>query len=138
MAEERTPIARALRYLTNHEQALTRFLSDGRVRLDNNPSELALRSLVVGRKNWLFVGSDEHAEVTATIVSLVASAKLHNLDPELYLRDMVRVMPVWPKNRFIELAPKCWRATRERLDAHELEAPLGPLCIPPRIEHQAE
>lgn len=128
---ERTPIAKALRYLVNHEEALTRFLSDGRVRLDNNPSELELRSLVLGRKNWLFVGSDEHAEVTATLVSLVASAKLHGLDPERYLRDLARVMPVWPKKRFLELAPKYWLGTRARLDPAELAAPLGPLRIPP-------
>jgi transposase len=138
LGQERSPIAKAFRYLINHEEALTRFLTDGRVRLDNNPSELALRSLVLGRKNWLFVGSDEHAEITATLVSLVASAKLHGLDPELYLRDLARVMPTWPKPRFLELAPKYWRATRDRLDADELAAPLGPLRIPPRVQAQTE
>ena len=70
-------------------------------------------------------------------MSLVASAKLHGLDPERYLRDLARVMPVWPKNRFLELAPKYWTATRARLDAAQLDAPLGPLVVPPR-EAQAE
>jgi hypothetical protein len=134
---DRTPIARALRYLVRHREALARFLDDGRVRLDNNPSELALRKLVVGRKNWLFVGSDEHAEVTATIVSLVASCRLHKLDPEPYMRDLARLLPIWPKARFIELAPKYWLATRARLDAAQLDARLGHITVPPR-EAQAE
>jgi len=138
LGQDRTPIAKALRYLVNHQDALRRPLEDGRLRLDNNPSELALRSLVVGRRNWLFVGSDEHAEITATVVSLVASAKLHKLDPELYLRDLARVMPTWPKPRFLELAPKYWAATRARLDPAELAPPLGPLRIPPRVQAQAE
>ena len=137
LSEDRSPIARALRYLIRNEHALTRFLQDGRLRLDNNPSELALRSLVVGRRNWLFVGSDEHAEITATIISLVASAKLHRLEPERYLRDLARVMPIWPKSRFLELAPKYWAATRDRLDPAQLDAPLGPLLVPPR-QAQAE
>jgi hypothetical protein len=103
------------------QEALTRFLQDGRLRLDNNPSELALRGLVVGRRNWLFVGSDEHAETTATIISLVASAKLHDIEPERYLRDLARLLPIWPKARALELAPKYWKATRARLDATQLK-----------------
>ena len=137
LAGDRTPIARALRYLMRHQEALARFLEDGRLRLDNNPSELALRKLVVGRKNCLFVGSDDHADVTATIVSLVASCKLHKLDPESYLRDLCRLLPIWPKSRFLELAPKYWLATRARIDADQLDARLGTITVPPR-EAQTE
>lgn len=131
--EPRSPLARALRYTSNHWTALTRFLDDGRLRLDNNPSELELRRLVVGRRNWLFVGSDEHAPETCTFVSLIASCSLHGLDPEGYLRDLFRVLPGWPQTRLLELAPKHWRRTRERLDPYELDAALGPLTLPPPL-----
>lgn len=120
----------ALVYATNHEQALCRFLEDGRLKLDNNASERALRKVAIGRKNWLFVGSDDHAVSTANLLSIVATAKLHELDPEAYLRDLFRVLPHWPKDRYLELAPKQWLETRDRLDAVELEREVGPLTIP--------
>jgi transposase len=128
--DPRSAFARALRYLDRHWIALTRFTEDARIRLDNNLSELELRHLVVGRKNWLFVGSDESAAATCTFVSLIASATLHGLDPEEYLRDLFRVLPQWPEDRVIELAPKYWSRTRERLDPKELDAILGWLTIP--------
>jgi transposase len=131
--EPRSPIARALRYTDRHWTALTRFLDDGRLRLDNNPSELELRRLVVGRKNWLFVGSDETAPVTCTFVSLIASCALHGLNSEKYLRDLFRVLPSWPRTRVLELAPKYWNKTRERIDPAELEMILGPLTVPPPL-----
>ena len=63
-------------------------------------------------------------------MSLIASARLHALDPEAYLRDVFRVLPHWPRSRYLELAPKYWLATRARLDAAQLEAELGPLTVP--------
>ena len=87
--------------------------------------------LAVGRKAWLFVGSDDHAQAAANLFSLIASCKLHRLDPEAYLRDLFRVLAHWPSDRYLELAPRYWAATRARLDAAELVAPLGPLTIPP-------
>lgn len=105
--------------------------------VDNNASERALRSIAVGRKAWLFVGSDDHAEAAANIFSLVASCKLHGLDPEVYLRDALRVVAHWPRDRFLELAPKNWAATRARLVAAQLAMPVGPLTIPPPPEEQA-
>lgn len=80
--------------------------------------------------NWLFVGSDESAEWTCTFVSLIASCQLHALEPERYLRDLFRVLPSWPRNRVLELAPKYWKATRDRLDPRELALPMGPLTVP--------
>jgi hypothetical protein len=130
---EGTPLRRALGYLRNHWDALTRFLHDGKIPIHNNRSELELRRLVVGRANWLFVGSDDSAEWTCTFVSLVASCEINGLDPQAYLRDLFRVLPMWPKNRLLELAPKYWRATRDRLDLAELEMPLGPITIPPHV-----
>lgn len=129
-----TPIRRALNYARNHWEALTRFLQDGKIPIHNNRSELELRRLVVGRANWLFVGSDDSAEWTCTFVSLVASCQLQGISPEPYLRDLFRLLPVWPHNRFLELSPKHWRATRARIDADELALPLGPITVPPRPE----
>ena len=120
-----------LGYARNHEHALKRFLEDGRLKLDNNASERALRKVAVGRKNWLFVGSDDHAQSTANLLSMIASAKLHDLDPEEYLRDIFRVLPHWPEDRYLELAPKYWAATRAQLDPVELEQEIGWLRIPP-------
>jgi hypothetical protein len=134
-----TPIRRALNYLFNHWDALTRFLRDGKIPISNNRSELELRRLVIGRANWLFCGSDDTAPQTCTFVSLVASCELHKLDPEAYLRDLFRVLPIWPRNRVLELAPKYWTRTRARLDSAELALPLGPITVPsPLSANQAE
>jgi transposase len=121
----------ALGYAVRQRGALTRFLDDGRLRLDNNVSERALRTIAVGRKAWLFVGSDDHAQATANLFSLIASCKLHQLDPEAYLRDLFRVLAHWPNDRYLELAPRYWAETRSRLDADELKLPLGHLTVPP-------
>jgi hypothetical protein len=130
---EGTPIRRAFNYTLNHWDALTRFLHDGRIPIHNNRSELELRRLVIGRANWLFVGSDDTAPWTCTFVSLIASCALHGLDPETYLRDIFRVLPRWPRHRVLELAPKFWAATRARLSEAELALPLGPITVPPNF-----
>ena len=89
-----------------------------------------MQRIRIGRKNWMFYGSDVHAEAAAAVFSLVASCRLHGLDPELYLDEVMRVLPYWPPKRFIELAPKHWRATRAALDAAELERPIGVITVP--------
>lgn len=66
-----------------------------------------------------------------TIFSLIGSCKLHRLDPETYLADVIRLLPCWPHDRRIELAPKYWARTRARLDPRELELPLGHVSVPP-------
>jgi transposase len=120
----------ALGYAVRQQGALRRFLDDGRLRLDNNLSERELRTIAVGRKAWLFVGSDDHAQATANLFSLIASCKLHGLDPEAYLRDLFRVLVHWPRDRYLELTPRHWARTRARLDSRELELPLGYLTVP--------
>jgi transposase len=134
---QRGLLSGALGYATRQRPALTTFLDDGRLGLDNNRSERALRAVAVGRKAWLFVGSDDHAVSTSHLFTVVASAKLHGLDPEAYLREVIRVLPHWPRARYLELAPLFWRATRERLDAVQLDAELGPLTIPEPITARA-
>ena len=99
--------------------------------MTNNASERALRSIAVGRKAWLFFGSDDHAQAAANLFSLIDSCLLHGLDPENYLTDIFRVMPYWPRERYLELAPRYWRATRARLSPKELELPLGHITVPP-------
>jgi hypothetical protein len=120
----------ALGYAHRQRGPLTRFFDDGRLCLDNNASERELRRIAVGRKAWLFVGSDDHAQAAGNLLTLVASARLHRLDPEVYLRDLFRVLPHWPRERYLELAPRYWLDTRARLDPAQLDAELGPLTIP--------
>ena len=126
-------VATALGYAVNQEQPLRRFLDDGRLRLDNNPAERALRTIAVGRKAWLFFGSDDHASSAGNVFSLLASCKLHRLDPEAYLAEIIRVVPYWPCDRYLELAPKYWPRTRARLAPEELKLPLGYISVPPPL-----
>ena len=128
--DRRGSLRSALGYTVRQADALRAFLDDGRLRMDNNLSEGQLRKVVRIRDAALFAGSDEHAEAAGHILSLIASARLHELDPERYLRELIRVLPHWPRDRFLELAPKHWRATRGRLDARELDLELGPLHVP--------
>jgi hypothetical protein len=121
----------ALGYAQNQRAALMRFLHDGRLPLTNNQSERELRRVAVGRKAWLFVGSDDHAQAAGHLLTLIASARLHHLDPEAYLRDLLRVLPHWPRDRYLELAPRYWSATRARLDSRQLELDIGWLDVPP-------
>lgn len=120
----------ALGYAHRQRGPLTRFYDDGRLKLDNNASERELRRIAVGRKNWLFVGSDDHAQAAGNLLTLIASARLHGLDPEAYLRDLFRVLPYWPRERFLELCPRDWSATRARLDPIELDREAGLITVP--------
>jgi transposase len=73
--------------------------------------ELALRRQAIGRKTWLFVGSDDGGQANATFVTLLASAQLHGLEPWAYLRDLLCLLPDWPRNRVLELSPLHWKQT---------------------------
>lgn len=116
---EGSPIAKAINYSLNQEAGLRRFLEDGRLPLHNNISELQLRREAVGRKNWLFVGSEDGAAVNATFVSLLASCSLHRLEPWAYLRDLFCLLPSWPRKRVLELAPAYFQHTLEQPEAQE-------------------
>jgi len=129
-AQGRNLATKALGYSSNQEKELLRVLDDGSLPLDNTRSERTLRKIVVGRKNWMFYGSDTHAESAAAIFSTIASCRLHGIDPHQYLDEILRLLPYWPKGRYLELAPKYWQATREKLDPTELDAPLCSFTIP--------
>ncbi len=85
----------------------------------NNFSERELRREAVGRKNWLFLGTDDGGEVNATFVTLLASCQLHGLEPSAYLRDLLCLIPSWPAKRVLELAPVNWQKTLEKQDTQQ-------------------
>ncbi len=86
----KTPVAGAVKYCLNNWDALCRFTTDGNIPIDNNRTERTLRSQAVGRKNWMFLGSDNGGRTAAVLYSFVASAKRHHLDVEAYLTDLLR------------------------------------------------
>jgi transposase len=118
-ALDETPLAKALGYAKNHRAAFERFLEDGRLPMHNNWSELQLRRQVLGRKNWLFVGSDDAAQVNTIFVSLLASCALHGIEPWTYVRDLLCLLPSWPTSRVLELAPVNWKQTLEQQDTQQ-------------------
>jgi len=113
---EDTPMYAAIRYARNQRKGLQRYLSDGRLPIDNNVSERALRRQAVGRKNWLFVGSDDGARANTVFTSLIASAHRNGLEPWRYLRDLLCLLPTWPAHRVLDLAPAYWAETARRGD----------------------
>lgn len=127
---QRGPIRSAFGYCVRQRTALTAFLEDGRLRLDNNLSEAALRKVVIIRDSALFAGSDDHATSAGHILSLIASARLHGIEPEGYLRDLIRLLPFWPRERYLELAPKHWARARARIDEAALAREVGLIEVP--------
>jgi transposase len=100
--------ALAVRYALGRWEALLRYVDDGRIEIDNNAAERALRVVALGRKNYLFAGSDVGGERAATIYSLIGTAKLNGIDPEAYLRDVLNRIADHPVNRIDDLLP--WNA----------------------------
>ena len=102
----RGPTADAIRYALNHWDGLERFLDDGRIELDNNSVERAMRPVCLSRKNSLFAGSDEGAENWACLASLIETCKLNGINPQAYFTDLLtRLVNGWPQNRIDELMP---------------------------------
>ncbi|MEM9764916.1 MAG: IS66 family transposase [Pseudomonadota bacterium] len=106
----KTATAQAIRYALTRWTALERYLGDGAVEIDNNAAERAIRPVALGRKNWLFAGSDRGGERAAGILSLIETAKMTGLDPEAYLRDVLTCIADHPINRIEDLLP--WNIAR--------------------------
>jgi transposase len=101
-------LAQAIRYALGNWTALVRYADDGRLEIDNNRAENTLRGVALGRKNWLFAGSDTGGERAAVVYSLIETCKLNDIDPEAYLRDVLTRIAEHPINRLAELLPWHW------------------------------
>jgi transposase len=102
-------IGKAIDYSLKRWSALTRFLDDGRICMSNNAAERELRAIAVGRRNWTFAGSDEGGRRAAAIYTLIATAKLNNIDPQAWLADVLARLPDHPAKRIHEFLPWNWR-----------------------------
>ena len=113
----KSTLARAIRYALSRWDALTHYTSDGRLEMTNNAAERAIRPLVLGRKNYLFAGSDSGGVRAAKMYTLIETAKLNGLDPEAYLRDIIACIADHPINRIDELLPWTWKAVADKVAA---------------------
>jgi len=110
-------VAGAIDYMLKRWTAFTRFLEDGRVCLTNNAAERALRGLALGRKAWLFAGSDRGGQRAAFLYSLIVTAKLNDIDPQAWLADVLGRIADHPANRIDELLPWNWTAQQPAAQA---------------------
>jgi hypothetical protein len=101
-------VAKAMDYMLKRWAAFTRFLDDGRICLTNNAAERELRGIALGRKAWLFAGSDRGGERAAAMYSLIATAKLNKVDPRAWLADVLARIADHPALRLDELLPWHW------------------------------
>ena len=123
MRAERTRLSRhaetakANDYMLTRWPAFTRFLDDGRICLTNNAAERALREIALGRRAWLFAGSDRRGERAAAMYTLIATAKLNNINPQAWLADVLRRIADRPASRLDELLPWHWKQSQEQAAA---------------------
>jgi transposase len=105
----KSPMGKAIGYALNNWDALVRYTTDGDLAIDNNAAERAIRPLTIGRKNYLFFGSDTGGRTAAILYSLVASAKRNGLDPFVYLRDVLARIGSTPQSQLDQFLPDRWR-----------------------------
>ena len=105
-------VARAINYLLKRWTAFTRFLEDGRICISNNAAERALRGIALGRKSWLFCGSDRGGQRAAVMYSLIVTAKMNDVDPQAWLADVLARIADHPARRLDELLPWNWAAAK--------------------------
>lgn len=105
----KSPLGQAVQYAKNQWMALTRYVENGILEIDNNTSERTLRDVAVGRKNWLFLGNDASGERAAILYSIIATCKRHDVNPWEYLKDVLLRVSTHPASRIEELLPQNWR-----------------------------
>jgi transposase len=105
----KSEVGKAIAYTTRRWEALTRFMTDGRICMSNNAAERALRGVAVGRRNWTFAGSDRGGERAAAIYTLIETAKLNGVDPQAWLADVLARLPDHPAKQVAALLPWNWR-----------------------------
>ena len=112
-------LGKAIRYTLNHWEGLTRFIDDGRIEIDSNTVERSIKPIGLGKKNYLFAGSEGGAETWAILASLINTAKLHDIDPRHYLTDVLeRIVSGRTKiNQLNTLLPWNWKAARDGSEA---------------------
>jgi transposase len=108
---QKSATAKAIRYALSRWKALCRYCDDGRIEIDNNAAERALRCVALGRKNFLFAGSDAGGERAAALYSLLGTAKLNGRDPEAFLREALTRIAEHPITRITDLLPWNLNAT---------------------------
>ena len=106
----KSDLAQAMRYALSRWTALICFVHDGRIEIDNNAAERSIRGIALGRKNYLFAGSDKGGKRAAAVYSLIENCKLNGVDPEAWLRDVLARIPDHKINRIQELLPCNWHA----------------------------
>lgn len=106
----KSAIGKAIAYMLGQWSKLEKYVTDGRLEIDNNLVENAIRPVALGRKNYLFAGSHEGAKRAAMVYTLVATAKLHQVEPFEYLKDILSRIPDHPHNQLVELLPQNWSA----------------------------
>ena len=111
------PVAKAMDYMLTRWDGFTRFLGDGRLCLTNNAAERGLRGIALGRKAWLFCGSDRGGQRAAIMYGLITTAKLNDVDPQAWLADVLARINDMPQTRLHELLPWNWKAIREQAKA---------------------
>ena len=125
-----SPTAQAIRYALNHRDGLVRFLDDGRIELDNNTVERAIRPICLSRKNALFASGDDGGARWAAVASLVETCKLNHVDPQRYFAEVLaRLVNGWPNSRVDELMPGAGR-TPTRPDRPSPSASGSSLRLP--------
>ena len=110
-------VAKAMDYMLKRWDSFTRFLADGRICLTNNAAERALRGIALGRKSWLFAGSDRGGERAAVIYTLIQTAKLNDVDPQGWLADVLARINDHNIQKLDQLLPWNWKVARDRLAA---------------------
>ncbi|MDB6134340.1 MAG: family transposase, partial [Verrucomicrobiales bacterium] len=109
----RTAFGRALSYALGQWPAMINYLTDGRIELDNNLTENAIRPTAVGKKNWLFMGDAGAGETAATLYTIIENARRHGLDPEAYLTDLLTRLPALKQSDLPDCTPAAWAKARK-------------------------